>query len=566
MSPNALIRFIKLAFLFILLISISAASYYVYKRFFKANRIPHTPPTTEQLNALMGEKKHSRHLLGTNTNEIKEDNSSIPFVDLFKSSIPFADTNPWLSNANVEYDNNGWPINLNGGIAGTKFLNRLPEGTTPNGLYTVLYTGQGKLKYGNDATLVLRKPGKDVINIAAGEDKILNASIIISQTNTANPIRNIRILLPGGICKGNSYQRVNQQTDCDNKTFLSFEKHHQELIFNPDYLNFMKDFRLIRFMNMSGMTRNPIQHWHQRNTLVKATWGGKEGHRGAPLETMVKLANTLKADVWFSMPYQASDAYVQTFAKYVNQHLNPILKVYIEYSNEAWNNIFIHRRYTIDQGIKHQLDSEPQTAGIKFYAKRSVEIFKIWQHAFSNKQRLIRTLAGWSANSDLSSQLLSYNQTYRYTDAIAIAPYFYANLKTLRKANTVDDVFDAIESKWSRYGLTASIKQIREQVQLAKEFGVELLAYEGGQHLVDWETRTVEQHPNPLLYQANRDSRMGSLYSRYLKAWNDAGGKTFVHFSAPRIYSWYGSWGAKEYITQPRNQAPKYDALLKYIE
>ena len=561
-----MIRFIKLAFLSVLLISLALGSYYVYKRYLKPNKIPHTPPSSQQLKLLLKEKNRSRHLLGSNTNEVREDNASIPFIDLFKSSIPFADTQPWLSSAGVIYDKQGWPIDLKGGVAGTKFLNRLPEGTTPNGQYTVLYDGKGQLKYGNDAKLIKSEIGKDLIEVKAGADKILNASIIISQTDTQDPIQNIRILLPGGVCEGNPYQRVNQRLDCKDSNFLSFESHHQSLVFNPAYLNFMTDFKLIRFMNMSGITRNPIKHWQQRNTPAKATWGGKEGYRGAPVETMVRLANTLKGDAWFSMPYQASDEYVQNFASYVDRHLDPSLKAYIEYSNEAWNNIFIHRRYTIDQGIKEELDTDPQTAGIKFYAKRSVEIFKIWENAFQDKTRLIKTLSGWSANSNLTSQLLSYNQTYKHTDAFAIAPYFYADLKTLRKASTVDDVFEAVQSKWSRYGLSASIKQMEKQVLLAKEFGVELLAYEGGQHLVDWETRTVEQHPNPLLYQANRDPRMGQLYSRYLKGWQEAGGKTFVHFSAPRIYSWYGSWGAKEYITQPREDAPKYDALLRYIE
>lgn len=148
----------------------------------------------------------------------------------------------------------------------------------------------------------------------------------------------------------------------------------------------------------------------------------------------------------------------------------------------------------------------------------------------------------------------------------AIAPYFYALPKALRQASTVDDIFELMLDKRSNYGLQASIEQMQTQAALVNEFGVELVAYEGGQHLVDWETRTVEAHPNPLLYAANRDPRMGTLYSRYLNAWKDSGAKVFVHFSAPRIYSWYGSWGAKEYITQPREQAPKYDALLNYLE
>lgn len=285
-----------------------------------------------------------------------------------------------------------------------------------------------------------------------------------------------------------------------------------------------------------------------------------------PVEVMVALANQLSADAWFSMPYKASDEYIRQFADYVAQHLDPKLKAYIEYTNEAWNNIFPHRRYTIDQGMKLGLDQHPQTAGIKFYATRSVEVFRLWEQSFKGRPGLVRVLSGWSANPKLSSQLLSYQSTYQYTDALAIAPYFYADLATLRQSQTTEDVLEALQDPKSRYGLPAIIKEIQQQADLAKEFGVELIAYEGGQHLVDWETKQVNQHPNPLLYAANRSPVMGRLYQEYLNAWHMAGGKTFVHFSAPRIYSWYGSWGAKEFITQPRQQAPKYDALLKYLE
>ena len=560
-----MIRLLKIFIALLVTAFLLLASYYLYKKYLKPNPIAHTPPTATQLAALSPLKKKSRYRLGSNTNEIREDNASIPFIDLFKSYIPFKDTQPWLSSEQVIYDANGWPVQLNGGVAGTKFLNRLPRGTTPDGLYTVLYEGTGTLRYGNDAKLVKRSVGKDIIEVNAGKDNILNASLVIEETNSNDPIKNIRVLLPGGICKGQPYQRVDKPSDCQSSSFLDFENHHETLVFNPAYLNFMKDFKLVRFMNMSGMTRNPIQQWSQRNTLTKATWGGKEGYRGAPIETMVRLANTLQTDAWFSMPYQAENEYIANFASYVNQHLDTNLKVYIEYSNEAWNNIFVHRRHTIDKGLAEGLDSDGITAGVKYYVKRSLETFRIWEDAFNDKQRLIRTLGGWSANTRLSSQLLSYRKAYKQVDALAIAPYFYADLKSIRKASSVDDIFSAMDSSWSRYGLPASIRQMQDQKAMADEFGVELIAYEGGQHLVDWETRTVDAHPNPLLYQANRDPRMGDLYRRYLQAWDASGAGVFVHFSAPRIYSWYGSWGAKEYITQAREQAPKYDALLKHL-
>ncbi|PWQ98976.1 hypothetical protein [Leucothrix arctica] len=555
----------KLILTLFVIAAIVLGAYYAYTRILKPNRIPHTPPSPAEKAQLIQQKQHARYLLGSNTNEIREDNASIPFLDLFKSSIPFPDTHPWLSSKDVIYDAHGWPTDLKGGVAGTKFLNRLPEGTVANGQYTVLYDGEGELQYGNDAKLVKTSNGKHIISIQAGKDKILNASVIIRKTNLANPLRNIRILPSGGICQGNPYQHVNNASKCQTP-YLAFENNYQAILFNPDYLNFMKDFRLIRFMNMAGMTRNPINQWEDRNRPEKSTWAGKEGTRGTPVEVMVSLANQLKADAWFSMPYQASNDYIKQFAEYTAKHLNPSLKVYIEYSNEVWNNIFIHRRYTINQGIAQKLDQHPETAGIKFYAKRSTETFKLWENAFNSKERLVRVLSGWSANHRLTSQLLSYNGTHKHVDVFAVAPYFYASLESMREAKNVDDIFEEITDNSSRYGLPAIIKQIKKQVAITEEFGVELVAYEGGQHLVDWETRTAEQHPNPLLYAANRDKRMGAAYSEYLTAWNKAGGKSFVHFSAPRIYSWYGSWGAKEFVTQKRSKAPKYDALLRYID
>jgi hypothetical protein len=525
---------------------------------------PVPTPTKSELKTI--QKNHSDEILGINTNEVREDTSSIPFLDLFKASIPFAETHPWLSKEGVEYDDNGWPKNLKGGVAGTKFLNRLPEGSVPNGFYTVLYEGKGKIHYGNDAALVVHRPGKDIIEIKAGDDKILNASLVIQQTDPQNYIRNIRILMAGGICKNAPHRHVEKSTDCSENSYLSFEKHYKTILFNPYYIDFMRHFKVVRFMNMSGMTRNPIEHWQARNTLEKATWGGKPNTRGAPIEIMVELANRLKANPWFSLPYKANDDYIQQFAHYVSENLDPQLKVYIEYSNEAWNPIFIHHQYAIDMGLKLNLDTDGSKAGQKYYSKRSVESFNIWARAFQGTERLIRTMGSWSSNPRLSSLLLSYQDAYKQTDALAIAPYFTMTLKKMRQAENTTDLFATLTSQYNKKGVAGSIQQMRVQQKVADAFGVDLVAYEGGQHLVDWDTRRVEQAPNPLLYEANRDPRMGELYLEYLQAWDKAGGKVFMLFSAPRIYSWYGSWGLKEHIAQPRNKAPKFDAALTYLE
>ncbi len=537
------------------------------------------PPSAGQLKSVLNKKrtatntnknsnKQQNIFLGINTADIKEDTSSVQFLNLFKQAIPFAETVPWGSTQGIEYNKNGYPIDLKGGKAGTKFLNRLPANTIEDGFYTVLYDGEGEVFYGNDAHLVVHRPGKDIIEIKAGKDRVLNASLFIKKTTKDNPIRNIRILPEDGICQGHPHIKVKTATDCGKGKFLSFEDNHEKILFNPDYLNFMKDFQVIRFMNMSGMTRNPIEKWSARNTLDKATWGGRAGlySRGAPVEVMVALANQVNAHPWFSMPYKANNDYIRKFGEYVKANLNPNLNAYIEYSNEVWNPIFIHHDYAIEKGLEEKLDTSKSPAGYKWYSKRSVEVFKIWEKAFGGTDQLVRVLGSWASNQNMSSQILAYNDAYKHTDAIAIGPYVSAHPKILRKANSVDDIFKAMMDKTSKWGMQSILSYINKQQKVASSFGVDLIAYEGGQHLVDWDTREVDQHPNPLLYAANRDPRMGIVYDELMRGWKKAGGKLFVAFSAPRIYSWYGSWGVKEHIRQAREDAPKYDALLRYLD
>ena len=67
--------------------------------------------------------------IGINANEIFEQDSSIPFIDLMRVATPFhenircrAQDRPCLTSAKVQYDDAGWPNKLNGGTAGVFFL------------------------------------------------------------------------------------------------------------------------------------------------------------------------------------------------------------------------------------------------------------------------------------------------------------------------------------------------------------------------------------------------------------------------------------------------------------
>lgn len=506
--------------------------------------------------------------LGINTNEISYLDASMPFIDLFRPANPFQDNVLHLPPATIVYDGNGWPSNLNGGQAGTRFLGELPADTIPAGHYTVLYDGEGELRYGNDAKLLSHAQGRDTIDLDAGTNGRLDASLIIVQSNPANPLRNIRILPPGGICRHQPEKRVADANACTAETgeYLSFVEHYDSIIFNPDYLDFMKDFRTIRFMPISGITRNPVVHWQDRPHLQKATWGGNYSQRGAPLEIMVELANRLHKDAWFNLPHAADDEYVREFATYVRDNLDPDLKIYLEYSNEVWNATFNHREYTQQQGIARGLSRNAVEAGYRFYALRSREVFNIWEQVFGNHERFVRVIGGWDTRADFAKEVLSYQDTYQYADALAIAPYFGGNIKGFREAKTVDDIFALTTAPDSYRSLPQVLEHVKKQADIAAQFGLDLLGYEGGQGLVDWATRKPEQMPNPLFYQANRDPRMGELYSQFLTGWSQAGGKLLMLFSAPRACGWYGCWGLKESIRQPLTQAPKYAAVMQFMQ
>jgi len=328
----------------------------------------------------------------------------------------------------------------------------------------------------------------------------------------------------------------------------------------------MKDFKVIRFMNMSGITRNPISRWEQRPKLNNATWAGKQGVRGAPLEIMVALANMLNADPWFNLPHKADNNYIHRYAQYVKQHLKPGLKAYVEYTNEAWNTIFDQAHYVKDEGERLHLDSDRFKAGYKFFSIRSVQIFDIWEQTFGGTSRLVRVMGSWAGWTRSSEMLLSYRNAYKKTDAIAIAPYFFPKLAHSKRARSVAQLFKMMYDPKERYSIPSVLKDIRKNADMAKKFGVDLIAYEGGQHLVDWKARRINTHPTKLFIAANRNMRMAQAYTTFLRGWKANGGKLFVNFSAPRTYQWFGSWGTKEYISQSLSKAPKHRSILSFIK
>ena len=289
----------------------------------------------------------------------------------------------------------------------------------------------------------------------------------------------------------------------------------------------------------------------------------KPDWKNPPLITLILvIANVL---VFYMWQYNDDQREQTTYEYYAQSELDLIeLKAYVEYTNEAWNSIFTQAHYVKDMGERMQLDIDRDKGGYKYFSMRSVQIFDMWEKEFGSTDRFVRVMGSWVGWTRLSEMLLSYRNAYKKTDAVAIAPYFEPSLKNSKKARSVNQIFKMIYDPKERRSIPEVIKQIKKNADLAAKFGVELIAYEGGQHLVDWKSRSVNSHPTKLFIAANKDWRMSKAYTDFLKGWKKNGGKLFVNFSAPRTYQWYGSWGTKEYITQSTAKAPKHRAIMQF--
>jgi hypothetical protein len=106
----------------------------------------------------------------------------------------------------------------------------------------------------------------------------------------------------------------------------------------------------------------------------------------------------------------------------------------------------------------------------------------------------------------------------------------------------------------------------RRQRQVADRYHVQLIGYEGGQSLNALGPLAADPQLNALYDAANRDPRMGTLYTRWLQGWTDAGGGLLFHHTNCYRHNQFGRFGSMEYLGQPLSEAPKYDALQRWIQ
>jgi hypothetical protein len=357
-------------------------------------------------------------------------------------------------------------------------------------------------------------------------------------------------------------------------------------IFNPAFIDKIKNFKYLRFMDWMSTNGSEQKEWFTRPTPQTASYT----LRGVPVEVMVALSNKVNAVPWFNMPHLASDEYITEFAKLVKQKLKSNLKVYVEFSNEVWNWQFPQAHYALQQG-QARWGKDKGDAHMQWYGMRSAQMCDLWKSAFAEqKNRVVCVISTQTAWQGLENSVLdcSYWVTegnkpcYQHSiDAYAISGYFGASLGAPENSVTVESWLNdqdggfakalrqlkqggLLKEKDSKDSLLDVYDSFIYHVNVARKKGLTLVTYEGGQHIVGYGGVENNRKLEKFFIELNRHKGMYHLYTELLNCWQKSGGTVFMHFVDVAIPSKWGSWGALEELKQ--NTSPKYQALIDFIK
>jgi hypothetical protein len=472
--------------------------------------------------------------VGLNLAGVTDWSTELVFVDAFKTARPWisqAEGKPWGQGGPLELDDNGHVKKLAPGQAAETLLFVDQHGRYPAGDYLCLYDGTGELSFGLAAEVKDRKPNRVVVAVHPDRGHV---SIKLTKTDPADPVRNIRFVLPG------------------------FENKYEKEPFHPSLLARLKGFACVRFMDWGRTNDSPVVTWADRTTPAHCTQAGKAG---VAVEYQLRLANAAGVDAWLCVPHQADDGYVTELAKLVRANLAPGRKVYLEYSNETWNGQFAQARYCRQQGLKLGLSKDAYQAQLRYSSQRSVEIFKLFEAVFGNDPPLVRVLAAQSANPWTGLQVMGWQDAAKHADAIAIAPYFGHSLGSPKTADKVAAMTPEQILAEARKDLAENAKKLKTYAEQAKQRGLTLVAYESGQHLAGVAGAENNAKLTEAFHRANRHPAMAALYRDDLNQWFEAGGGLNCVFSSVGRYTKWGSWGLLEHWDQDEQSAPKMRAV-----
>lgn len=479
--------------------------------------------------------------------------TELVFTDAFKQSRNWiahqaAPGGDWSSGVNIPLGANGYPLEIpytdgNHPPQAIRTLMLWDAGAHyPGGAYRLIAEGAGQIRLWGAATGTFTCPVDTLVTVNPVQQG--GIALEIERSEAANPVKNIRFIYPDYV---DTYQ-------------------HQT--FTDAFLDFVQDFQAIRFMDWSKTNFSPVMEWGDRSSKDYFT---QTLASGVAWEYIIELCNLLEKDPWICIPHLADDEFIENLAILFRDNLDPSLTIYLEYSNELWNSGFQQNHDVADLAAQIGYTGQPWERTWKYTAKRSADIFKIFEDNFGSAARLYKIIPSQAANAWLSNQIVTFFEDPQYNpnqvsaDGLAIAPYFGGSVANdiidqgRLQDISIPEILEAMDST-----LPTVFAWMDETKQVADDHNLDLISYEGGQHLVAIGTNVNNNALTNKLIAANRHEGMYHLYCKYFDYWYEiTGGDLFAIFSSHGTPSKWGSWGIKEYMADTLHY--KYQAVQECV-
>ncbi len=472
--------------------------------------------------------------------------TEIAFTDVMKQGGEWitsdADRGNWDSKLTVPLLANGYPekIPYSDGTHKPQIVKTLLfegfEDRIPSGEYRLIVQGSGKVRLTSGASGNFDTPVDTLVSVS-------NRVILhIDESKVTDPITDIKFIRP------------------------EYVDTYKENIFTDELKDFLKDFTCIRFMDWTRTNNSKVSKWSDR---AKHDYYTQTTAKGVSWENVIALSNELNTDLWVNIPHLADDDYVRQLALFFKGELKPSLKIHVEYGNEVWNSGFGHHKEIADLASEEGYEGNSYGLAAQYNAKRSADIFTIFEDVFNADDRIVKVLPTQATVPWLSEQIIGFFNSPKYNpsgieaDALAIAPYFKGGANKIVEEGLLESITPRQIVNRMKDGLDEAFNNMKNQDLIAKENDLELIAYEGGQHLVAVGPLKNNVLLTEKLTAANRHRNLQQVYCEYFSHWFNNYGGLFMHFSSHGDYDKSGSWGVKEYMEDFNN--PKYLALKNCV-
>ena len=94
----------------------------------------------------------------------------------------------------------------------------------------------------------------------------------ITATDRNDYIRDIVITMPGGICEGDALRMSLQRRAAAPGDSYHIADNSDSIIFYPGFLNRLRAYSVLRFMDWMATNNSPVTNWSQRTLISYRTW------------------------------------------------------------------------------------------------------------------------------------------------------------------------------------------------------------------------------------------------------------------------------------------------------